>query len=150
MAQLDSKDPIARQSTRLVCAIPINMQSTYDPREIKTLIPGDAYKHPALVSLFGLPGDWDWDTGSVDPKLDALLRDASPISHLSKDDVPVFLIHYERSNKPGNIHHSNFGKHLKQEMDKLGIECVRRMDGDYESMSAAYADMLKFLKKHFD
>lgn len=149
MARPDSRDPVDRQSTRLVCAIPINMQSTYDPREIKQLIPGDAYKHPALVSLFALPEDWDWDTGKVDAKLHELLRDASPIQHLSQDDVPIFLIHYERSNTPGNIHHSNFGEHLKQAMDGLGIECVRRMDSDYESMSAAYADMLKFLQKHF-
>jgi acetyl esterase/lipase len=150
MAQLNSSDPVAQQSTRLICVIPINMQSTYDPREIKTLIPGDAYKHPALVSFFGLPSNWDWDAGEVDSKLDALLKDASPITHLTRDDVPVFLLHYERSNKPGNIHHSNFGKHLKREMDELGIECVRHMDSDYESTSAAYADMVTFLQKHFE
>ena len=149
MANPESDDPVARQSTRLVCAIPINMQSTYDPREIKTLVPGDAYRHPALVSFFDLPQDWNWDTASVDGELDRLLRDASPISHLTKDDVPIFLIHYERSNKPGNIHHSNFGKHLKREMDKLNIECVRRMDSDYGSMSEAHAEMVRFLQKHF-
>ena len=149
-ADPESSDPVARQSTRLVCAIPINMQSTYDPREIKSLIPGNAYKHKALVSLFDLPNDWDWDTGTVDAKLDKLLRDASPITHLTKDDVPIYLIHYERSNTPGNIHHSNFGKHLKEAMDKLGIECIRRMDSDYDSMAGAYADMLKFLQTHFE
>ncbi len=150
MAQPNSSDPVARQSTRLVCAIPINMQSTYDPREIKKLIPGDAYKHRALVSFFGLSPNWDWDADEVDSRLDALLKDASPTSHLTRDDVPVFLIHYERSEKPGNIHHSNFGRHLKRKMDELGIECVRHMDSDYESMSAAYADMLTFLQKHFE
>ena len=150
MAQPDNDDPVARMSTRLVCAIPINMQSTYDPREIKSLIPGDAYKHPALLPLFNRPQGWDWDTGRIDAELDALLKDASPINHLTKDDVPIFLIHYERSNKPGNIHHSNFGKHLKQAMDELGIECVRRMDSDYESMSSAYDEMVSFLKKHFE
>jgi len=150
MARPKSDDPVARQSTRLVCAIPISMQSTYDPREIKALIPGDAYKHPALVSLFDLPKDWDWDTGEIDAKLDKLLKDASPINHLTKDDVPIFLIHYARSNTPGNIHHANFGSHLKNAMDKLDIECVRRMDSDYESMSAAQADMLEFLQKHFE
>ena len=149
MANPKSSDPVARQSTRLVCALPINMQSTYDPREIKTLIPGNAYKHRALIQLFDLPSDWNWDTAKVDADLDRLLRDASPISHLTKDDAPAFLIHYERSNKPGNIHHSNFGKHLKQAMDKLDIECVRRMDRDYESMAEAYADMVRFLQKHF-
>ncbi len=149
MARPDSADPVARQSTRLACALPINMQSTYDPREIKRLIPGAAYKHPALLPLFGRPEGWDWDTAKIDKALDAMLKDASPINHLTADDPPIFLIHHEQSNRPGNIHHSNFGKHLKEAMDKLGVECVRRMDTDYDSMTAAYADMVKFIEKHF-
>ena len=149
MAKPDSADPVARQSTRLSCVFPINMQSTYDPREIKRLIPGEAYKHPALLPFFARPKDWDWDTGEIDEDLDRMLKDASPITHLSKGDAPAFAFHYERSNRPGNIHHSNFGKHLKEAMDKLDIECVHRMDTDYESMTAAYADMVKFMKKHF-
>ena len=149
MADHKSNDPVARQSTRLSCALPISMQSTYDPREIKKIVPGNAYRHPALVQLFALPQDWDWDTADIDDKLDALLKDASPITHLTKDDPPIFLIHYKRANKPGDIHHPNFGKHLKDAMDKLGIECVRKLDSDYDSMTAAHADMVKFVKKHF-
>ena len=95
------------------------MQSTYDPRAIKRLIPGEAYKHPALVPFFARPEGWDWDTDQIDEALDRMLNDASPINHLTADDPPVFLIHYERSNKPGNIHHPNFGKHLKEAMDKV-------------------------------
>ena len=38
---------------------------------------------------------------------------------------------------------------VKEAMDKLDIECLHRMDSDYESMTAAYADMVKFMKKHF-
>ncbi|MCF7847830.1 MAG: alpha/beta hydrolase [Kiritimatiellales bacterium] len=149
MADPKSNDPISRQSTRLTCALPINMQSTYDPREIKKIIPGDAYKHPALPPFFGCTEGWDWDSDKIDAKLDALIKDASPINHLSKDDPPVFLIHNEKSNTSGNIHHSNFGKHLKEAMDNLGIECLRRMDSDYASMDEAYEDMARFVKKHF-
>ncbi|MFC1528984.1 alpha/beta hydrolase fold domain-containing protein [Candidatus Latescibacterota bacterium] len=149
MADPVSNDPVAQQSTRLSCVLLISMQSTNDPREIKRLIPGDAYKNPALNPFFARPEDWDWDTGEIDGELDLLLKDASPINHLTADDPPVFSIHFERDNKPGNIHHSNFGKHLKDAMDKLGNECVRRMDSDYESMAEAYEDMKEFLKKHF-
>ena len=150
LARPESQDPVARQSTRMSCVLPINMQSTYDPRQIKRLIPGTAYKHPALLPLFDRPEGWDWDTDEVDEALDRMLNDASPITHLGEGDPPVFLIHYERCNTPGNIHHPNFGKHLKEAADKLGIECVRRMDTDYESMSAAFADMVEFLEKHFE
>jgi acetyl esterase/lipase len=150
MARPKSEDPVERQSTRLCCALPINMQSTYDPRQIKTIVPGDAYKHRALIQLFARPEDWDWDTQEIDKELDALLRDASPITHLTKDDPPVFLIHYERANQPGNIHHPNFGKHLKAAMDKLGIRCVRKMDSDYNSMADAHADMVQFVRENFE
>ena len=83
MAKPDAADPVARQSTRLTCVLPINMQSTYDPREIKKIVPGDAYKHPALPLLFDCPEDWDWDNCVISPKLDALMKDASPITHLT-------------------------------------------------------------------
>jgi len=149
LARTQSEDAVARQSTRLCCAVPINMQSTYDPRQIKEVVPGEAYKHPALLQLFARPQGWNWDTDPINDELDALLRDASPITHLTKDDPPIYLIHYERANRPGNIHHPNFGKHLKQAMDRLGIECVRKMDSDYESMQAAYAHMVQFVKDSF-
>jgi len=149
MAQSMSEDPVQRQSTRLCCALPINMQSTYDPRQIKTVVPGDAYKNGALIKLFARPEGWDWDTREIDEELDALLRDASPITHLTRDDPPVFLIHFERANQPGNIHHPNFGKHLKAAMDKLEIPCVRKMDSDYGSMADAYADMVQCVIANF-
>ena len=150
MAKPKSKDPVERESTRMSCAIPFNAQCTYDPRQIKKIVPGRAYNNVALKLLYGLPEDWNWDEDEVDEKLDALLKDASPINHLTKDDPPVFVYHFARSNKPGNIHHSNFGKHLKNRMDKLGIECVRRMDTDYTSpQTESVEEMIQFLKRHF-
>ena len=150
MANPKSKDPVERQSTRLSCAIPFNAQDTYDPRQIKKIVPGRAYDDVALKLLYGLSEDWNWDKDEVDEKLDALLKDASPINHLTKDDPPIFVYHYARNNKPGNIHHPNFGKHLKDKMDKLGIECIRRMDTDYTSpQTESVEEMVKFLKRHF-
>jgi acetyl esterase/lipase len=149
LADPDSDDPIARQSTRLSCVFPVNMQSTYDPREIKRIIPGDAYKHPALAPFFGRPEGWDWDRDPIDDKLDGLLKDASPIHHLTKDDAPIFLLQHARAATDGNIHHPKFGEHLKAAADRLGVECMAKLDTDYESMGQAYADMVKFMKKHF-
>jgi acetyl esterase/lipase len=149
MADPESKNPVEHLSSRLSCVIPMNMQSTYDPREIKKLIPGEAYKNQALVPFFARPSEWDWDKEPIDPELDVMLKDASPINHLTSDDPPVFLIHYQKNNKPGNIHHPNFGKHLKAAMDNLDIECIRSMDSDYPNKMAEYEDMVKFLKKHF-
>jgi acetyl esterase/lipase len=134
LASPTSDNPIARQSTRLTAVLALNMQSTYDPRQIKNIVPGKAYDHPALKQLFGL---------------DAGLKDVSPITHLTKDDPPVFILHYAAANKDGNIHHPNFGKHLKKAMDALGIECVRKMDTDFKSRNEQYAAQVQFMKKHF-
>jgi acetyl esterase/lipase len=149
MASPTSDDPIARQSTRLTAVLALNMQSTYDPRQIKNIVPGNAYNHPALKQLFGLPQDWNWLEAQIDEKLDAGLKDVSPITHLTKDDPPVFILHYTAANKDGNIHHPNFGKHLKKAMDALGIECVRKMDTDFKSRNEQYAAQVQFLEKHF-
>jgi len=150
MAKPKSKDPVEHESTRLSCALPFNAQDTYDPRQIKKIVPGNAYDHVALKPLYNLPEDWNWDENEVGEKLDALLKDASPINHLTKDDPPVFVYHFAGNSKPGNIHHPNFGKHLKKEMDKLGIECIRRLDTDYTSPQTESVDeMVQFLKKHF-
>jgi acetyl esterase len=149
LADPDSKDPIARESSRLSCVFPINMQSTYDPREIKRIIPGNAYKHTALVSFFGRPQGWDWDRDKIDAELDALLVDASPATHLTKDDAPIFALSYAKAATDGNIHHPKFGQHIKQVADKAGVECVAKLNSDYASMHEAYADMVKFMQKHF-
>jgi len=149
LADPNSDDPIARQSTRLVCAVALGMQSTYDPREIKEVVPGKAYNHPALRLLHGLPEDWDWDTADIDEALSAKLKDSSPITHLTKDDPPAFLFHYKRAEKAGDIHHPNFGRHLKKAMDELGIECIHRLDTDYKERGASTQDMFAFVKKQF-
>jgi acetyl esterase len=150
MANPQSTDPVGRQSTRLRCALVTGIQSTYDPREIRNIVPGNAYDAQPIKQLFGLPDTWNWDRDKVDSALDARLKDASPITHLTKDDVPVFVISYASMNVPGDPHHSNFAKHLKGEMDRLGIECVIHMDTDYQGgMAEAHKEMGRWMKKHF-
>ena len=149
MADAESDDPVARQSTRLVCAVGLQAQCTLDPREIKEIVPGRAYQDGALKQLFGLPRDWDWDTAEVDDALSEKLQDASPIFHLTKDDPPVFLFHRKEQEVPGNIHHANFGRHLKQAMDALGIECIHRMSTDYANPQEHLSDVFQFVRRQF-
>ncbi len=148
MADPQSDDPVARQSSRLACAIGLQAQSTYDPREIKRIVPGRAYDHPALKQLFGVAEDFSWDTSSVDDPLSARLKDASPLTHLTNDDPPVFVYHQKEQDVPGNIHHGNFGRHLKKKMDELGIECVHHMSTDFDDMQARNKALVEFVKKH--
>jgi acetyl esterase/lipase len=152
MAHPDSSDPMAQQSTRLSCAIGLHAQTTYDPREIKDVVPGRAFDHPALKQLFGLSPDWDWASSEVDETLSGKLRDASPIAHLTKDDPPIFVWHHKSREVPGDIHHANFGRYLEKQMRTLGIECVRRMGSDSADMHNVKSQnqaIIDFVRKHF-
>lgn len=150
LADPKSSDPVEHFSTRVRCALALSMQSTYDPRVIKDIIPGDAFDDSALKPFYGLPNDWNWKTAEIDDELDALIKDASPITHLTADDSPVFIFHAERTRTDGNIHHPNFGTHLETAMKKQGVECVRKTDADYDPPAASYDDMVRFTLRHLD
>lgn len=127
MKKTDSKDPVARQSTRVQCMVVYNGQTSYDPRVIRKLFPGtDTYKHPALAQLYQVDLN----------KLDSLPKEkyklfeyTSAMPHLTKEDAPAMLLYRSKmdakiTNQGIGIHHPRFGKVLKEKMDKLKIECV--------------------------
>ena len=148
LADPNSSDPVARESTRLTCILPTQMQCTYDPRVIKTLIPGNAYDVAPIKFLYGLPASFNWDTDAISPELDAKIKDAAPITHLTKDAPPVYAVNNKSADVRGNIHNANFARHLKKLMDELGIECVIHLDSDFTSRQAELEDQMAFLKKH--
>jgi acetyl esterase len=150
LADPKNGDPVLRESTRLNCAVVSMMQCAYDPREIRKIVPGKAYDAGFIKLLFGLPKTWNWDTDKVDAALDARLKDCSAITHLTKDAAPIFSVHRQIDNKPDNIHNAAFGKYLKEQMDKVGVECVTRMDSDYKPGAGGWPkEQFAFLKKHF-
>jgi acetyl esterase/lipase len=144
LADPDSDDPIARQSTRIVAAGTMNGQPTYDMRtfrewfEVPNLPP-----HPALETFYGVKTGEDWQSERVAK----LMEDASAITHLTKDDVPVFMTYSQgdvpvtEHSSPGLwVHHARLGLKLKEAMEKLGLEChVTWPDNpsdEYESIHA--------------
>jgi acetyl esterase len=150
LANPQSADPVERESTRLTCAIVTGMQSTYDPREMRRIVPGGFAAAGAMRQFYGLPESWNWDVDSVDAALDARVKDASPINHLNAGAPPVFVTSFEAMNVPGDPHHSNFAKHLKEAMDKIGIECVTRMDCEFDGgMEEAHRRMARWMMKQF-
>jgi acetyl esterase/lipase len=152
MADPASADPVARESTRLLCAAVLGAQASYDPRWIQKHVGGRAHEHPALAQLYGLKAD-ELDT----PKARKLVDDAAPINHITKDDPPVFLFYSEPKGplpanaEPGQgIHHPNFGTALKEKLGEFGIECVVRHRDDYKGKTPAdrNREMVEFLVKH--
>lgn len=148
LADPKSDDPVLRQSTRLACMAVNGAQSTYDPRVIKEWIGGRAHEHPALEGFFGVTQET-----KDSPVAHERYEKGSAITYLTRDDPPVYAFYSEPKGplppdaKPGQgIHHINFGLRLKEQMDKLGIECIVRHRDDGAKLDE---EMVDFLKKHF-
>ncbi len=96
LADEKSKDPIARQSTRIVAAATLSGQATYDLRTFRQWFEVPNLKpHPAMAAFYGLRDQEDWESERVLK----LMEDASAITHLDKDDVPVFMT-YGKGDSP--------------------------------------------------
>jgi acetyl esterase len=148
MADPKSEDPVLRQSTRLTCMAVTGAQSSYDPRKITEWVGAAAAKHPALPGFYGLTPD-EFDT----PKAHKLFEGAAAINYLSKNDPPVYAFYNEPRGplpadaRPGQgIHHINFGLKLKEQMDKLGIECTVRHADERKDLTK---EMVEFFSRHF-
>jgi acetyl esterase len=153
LADTNNDDPVARESTRVSVAVVNGAQSSYDPRFIKKLF-DTTEVDSALISFFGMKSAKDVDNQKFYP----LFEEASAINHLSKDDPPVLLF-YGQANKPlppnstaqQHIHHPKFGFVLKEEMDKLGIECELKLRKDYSRKTGRddrNNDHVAFLRKY--
>lgn len=148
LADPDSDDPIARESTRLTCVAVTSAQSSYDPRFGRKIGLPRIEEHGFFLPFYGIKRD------EIDsPKAHKLYDEAAAITHLTKDDVPV-MTYYSGENVPITdktsvgviIHHPKFGIALKERMDELGIECVLSYRGqpDRPTMNS-----FQFFQKHF-
>jgi acetyl esterase/lipase len=150
LAQPQSSDPILRQSSRVRCTLPYYAQCSYDPRVIKNeILPGGtAYNHPALKQLHGLSETIDWETQDISPELDAALKDCSPVTHLSADDAPVWMMNMKKADNPSNIHSPGFGRYLEPLMKKHNIPFEFYLDSDFKSGEDQVDSMMVFINKY--
>jgi acetyl esterase len=151
LADPESDDPVARQSSRLTCMGVDGAQTSYDPRFIKSLIGDRASEHPALPRFFGVMSAAGMDT----PEVHRLFEDASPLNHVSADDPPSILFYVEPDRplppdaQPGDgIHHPWFGRVLKIKTDPLGLDCILRHEDEYpmfdDRNEDKFRDMVEF------
>ncbi|HLV01420.1 MAG TPA: alpha/beta hydrolase [Acidobacteriota bacterium] len=128
LAVPDSEDPIARQSTRLVCVAVYNGQSSYDPRFAEKIgIPRPNFeRHDFFLPFYGISAE------EIDsPEAYRLYEQAAPITYVTADDPPVLLTYGfpneevdENSSLDLVVHHPKFGIALKERLDGIGIECI--------------------------
>jgi len=152
LANPASPDPVSRQSTRVQAIGTFGGQGTYDPARIKELIGGRAWEHPSLLKVYGLRTFEE--ALHPTPEKQKLYDEASAITHLTRDDPPLYMVYGEDDPNPPNarpgagIHHVNFGKQLKAKMDALGIENVLVYMPDAKGRDVAQ-EMLDFFRKQF-
>ena len=123
MADLNSEDPVARQSTRVAGAIGGGGQTTLDPFLIEKRIGPETLKHGMLFKPFGVDNieelKKNWDS-----KYKALSNEYTALKHISKDDPPLYLRYkdadYPARDQGHGIHHGIFGVILKEKAQKVG------------------------------
>jgi len=158
LANPESDDPIARQSTRLACIAVRNGQSSYDPRFAEKIgIPRPNFeRHPFFEPFYDIKLD-EIDT----PRAYGRYERAAPITYLSKDDPPALLTYNypneevtEQTSLGLIVHHPRFGIALKEQMDRLGIECVVQYQDPESGQLIRHAENaqtvtpVEFIRKH--
>jgi hypothetical protein len=149
LADAKNADPVLRQSTRLKAMAVSSAQTTLVPEVVTKYIGALATQYQTYYNgkMFGLKKE-----EMTSPKALQLLKEISPLTYLTKDDAPVWAF-YSVPNKPltsdsttsDAIHHPGFGAALKDEMDKLKIECKLRHKDDGQNVNG---DMVNFLLKY--
>lgn len=144
MANLKSDDPVLRQSSRVCGAIAMGGQTTLDPFLLEKKIGLACIRHPMIWKTVGanshehLMKNWG--------QYKDLSLECSPLTHVSKDDPPVFLNYGKPASVPvikgDGIHHAGFGRILKEKCEKVGILCHLQVK-DHEMPKLSRGEFLK-------
>jgi acetyl esterase/lipase len=146
LADPGSKDPVARQSTRLYCAAVNGAQTSLDPKELREWMPN--YRYGAHA--FGLPNF----QSLLDNREKVLkwIKEYSPIEHVSKDDPPIGLFYGGDPNaKVGDspkdpTHSPILGIQLAEKLRSVGVDVVLVYPGhphpEYKSSTDYLIDRL--------
>lgn len=125
MADADSENPVLRESTRLTCAGSIVGPTTVDKKTMDEWFGMKVVTHPAFLPLF----DVETEEELYSKRVRKIQADASPITHLTADDPPMYLMFPQdltELSKDHNanvmVHHPLFGVKLKEAADAIGVE----------------------------
>ncbi|MBT5813307.1 MAG: DUF1080 domain-containing protein [Opitutales bacterium] len=120
LADPDSEDPVARESSRLWCAAVNGAQTSLDPKQMKMWTPNSRYGGHA----FGLMKFDSFLKGrdSILP----WIAEYSPYALVTKDDPPVYL-NYSNPPELGQdqkdpTHTANFGLKLQEHCREIGVD----------------------------
>jgi acetyl esterase/lipase len=148
LADPKSADPIARESTRLYCAAVNGAQTSLDPKELREWMPNYGYGAHA----FGLANFQALYDGR--DKVLTLIKEYSPIEHVTKDDPPIFM-EYPGQKVPPVVgekqtdptHSAVMGLKLAEKLKAAGVEVILIYPGqthpEYKNSTQYLIDRLK-------
>ena len=148
LADPKSDDPVARESTRLLCAAVVGAQTSLDPQQMKEWMPNSRYGGHA----FGFAPDAEKKLSQFDvflagrEKILPWIKEYSPYELVTSDDPPVAL-YYGAPPAMGQdqkdpTHSANFGVGLKQKCDAVGVACQLVYPGASDVKYPNVADFL--------
>ena len=129
MAEPQSADPIARESTRLACAAVNGAQTSLDPLQLKEWTPNSKYGGHAFGFMVDV-AHRDSQFAEFLAAREQLLpwiKEYSPIEHVSADDPATYLFYSAPpalgQEQKDPTHTSNYGVKLQEKARSLGLEC---------------------------
>lgn len=127
MADPNSRDPIARESTRLWCAAVMKAQTSLDPRQMKEWTPNSRYGGHA----FGFTEDTADKKTQFDQFLAGresilpLISEYSPYALVTADDPPIYMYYLTPPamgrDEKDPTHTANFGVKLQEKLRSVGL-----------------------------
>ncbi len=146
LADSESNDQIARESTRLFCAAVLNAQTTLDPKQMKEWTPNSSYGgHAFGFNPIGKLSRFDVFLSARNDILPWIME-FSPIEHVTDDDPPIGL-YYRTPPAMGQkqkdpTHTANFGIGLREKCKNIGVECHLVYPG---ASGVEYSNVAEFL-----
>ena len=151
LADPKSEDPIARESTRLLCAAVSGAQTTLDPQQMREWTPNSKDGGHA----FGFKADrtrsqFDEFLAGRE-KILPWIAEYSPYALVTSDDPPIYMTYSEApglgKEQKDPTHTSNFGVKHQERLREAGVECELAYPGapdvKHRSQSAYLIERLK-------
>ncbi len=122
LADPDSKDAVARQSSRVLGVIGYGAQTTIDPQVILSSIGGHPDIHPSVFPIYDVEKIAELSTPALRPKV----IEFSSLNHVTNDDPPMWLGYGgtlagtplpEDANIGVSIHHAMFGELMRKKYE---------------------------------
>lgn len=149
LADPSSTDPVARESTRVLCAAVSGAQTTLDPHQMRAWTPNSKYGSHA----FGISWDATKKTSSFQEFYDARerllpwIKEYSPYELVTRGDPPVGLFYSTPPNlgqeEKDPTHTANFGVKLKEHCDANQVPCELVYPGAPNVHHATDVDYIK-------